>query len=220
MKRSFVSRSEAVQQNGKQESIFNRPAKKQAFGEVNKNTIHNQGTVSGGKNNDKFVIQSKENPTCVKEDVFTEKKKLVEEESPFDIYNSTCNGNCSKSIEVIWAENALMNYENMAKKIEEAKKFDDFAWEKQMIFNNIQKSLAEESDSILDDFRKKCAKEPKEDLLDDFKDLLVLPDPEGPVQTKEKSKPKQSKKFQIFEDDIPDFVPVKKNKRALALRRL
>ncbi|KAL5286849.1 hypothetical protein ACFFRR_008071 [Megaselia abdita] len=204
----------AVKQNGKMETIFDRPAKKEAFSEVNKNTLHNQAPVNL-KSNDKFVIQSKEN-------IISQKRE--EKEDPFEI-DSYCAASCKKSCHtdpsILWAENALKNFD-MQKEIENAEKIDDFAGEMELMLNRIQKGMDQEKVTIFEDYKKKLAKDDHlKDLFNDLSSLLVLPESEEP-KPMNTIKPKQNK-FQVFEDDdVPAFVPNKNKraKRAFALRRL
>lgn len=268
-----------MQQNGK-ETIFDRPARKEAFGEINKNTFHNQTKLTA-RSQDKFVVSSKENPVfgkkkdsrkaCLEEEpiespyrndeddfsdmlvlseptpvktirpkknkfqVFEddfaassrqnsifETKKICFEEEPIEIgssYAATCNAACHKDPSVLSAEYAFRHFD-VQKEIEKARNLDDFAGEKENMIERVKKGIEEDRVAV-NDFLKRLPKEDNfKDLVDDFNDMLVLPD-STPMKTAE-VKPKKSTKFQVLEDDddFPEFPIPKRNKRAFALRRL
>lgn len=142
-----------------------------------------------------------------------EPKKIRFEEEPIEVgssYAATCNRNCYMDPSILSAEYAFRFFD-MEKEIEEAKKIDDFAGEREAISMRIKRDLEDEKASLVTDFLKKF---PEEDRFNH-----MLPEKCTPVM--KTVKPKTSK-FQIFEDnEVPDFVPIpKKNKRAFALRRL
>lgn len=200
--------STAVPQNGK-ESLIDRPARKEALGEIDKNKLNNPAKLVG-KPNDKFV-----NAVIKKED--SKKQRFTDE--PIELgsdYAANCNRHCHMDPSVLSAEYAFKDFD-MERAIENAKNIDDFAGEKEMIDRRIKQSIAEEKATVYTDFFKKFEKEDEfQCLLNDVNDLLVLP-------SDEPSPKKVKQKFQIFQDDdgLPDFVPLpKRNKRAFALRRL
>lgn len=212
---AFILSFKAVPHNVK-ESIFDRPARKEAFGEIDKNQLHNH-VQQMGKPSDKFVVASKENPVAANKKEISKKVRLTEEFIEFESsYAANCSKRCHVDPSVLSAEFAYMHFD-MDKAIENARNIDDFAGEREIMERRIKKGTEEDKAMIFSDLFNKFESEDQfKGLLDDVNDLLVLPSDEPTPK-----KPKQPK-FKIFEDeDIPDFVPIsKKNKRAFALRRL